>query len=62
MNVSGQRIQHIFNQLDRRLKSVDKKTQSGVRGQGRDKGQKKTGNPDNQTRSTSTTNTSTVKV
>ena len=60
MNVSGQRIQQIFNQLNRRLKSADKKTQSGVRGQGRDKGQKTNRPPDNQT--TSTTNTSTVKV
>ena len=33
MNVSGQRIQQIFNTLDRRLKSADKKEQSGVGGQ-----------------------------
>ena len=33
MNVSGQRIQQLFNTLDRRLKSTDKKDQSGVRGQ-----------------------------
>lgn len=34
VNVSGQRIQKIFNALDRRLKSSDKKDQSGVIGQG----------------------------
>ena len=60
MNMSGQRIQQIFNQLDRRLKSADKKTQSGVRGQGRDRGQKTNRPPDNQT--TSTIDTRTVNV
>ena len=59
-NMSGQRIQQIFNQLDRRLKSADKKTQSGVRSQGRDRGQKTKRPPDNQT--TSTTDTRTVNV
>ena len=57
MNVSGQRIQQLFNDLDRRLKSTDKKDQSGVRGQEEDGVQKKhktrtTGHrrpPDNQT-------------
>ena len=57
VNVSGQRIQQIFNQLDRRLKSADKKTQSG------DRGQKATGkrSPDNQTTNTSTVSASTDK-
>ena len=34
MNKAGQRARNIFDQLDRRLKSADKKEQSGVRGQG----------------------------
>ena len=68
MNVSGQRIQQLFNNLDRRLKSVDKKDQSGVRGQERDGVQKKhktrttghRGPPDNQTTSTVITSTASV--
>ena len=34
MNKSGQRALQIFYDLDRRLKSADKKDQSGVGGQG----------------------------
>ena len=34
VNRSGQIAQNIFDQLDRRLKSADKKKQSGDRGQG----------------------------
>ena len=34
VNRSGKIAQNIFDQLDRRLKSADKKEQSGVRGQG----------------------------
>ena len=34
VNRSGKIAQSIFDQLDRRLKSADKKEQSGVRGQG----------------------------
>ena len=34
MNKSGQRALQIFNDLDRRLKSADKKDQSGLGGQG----------------------------
>ena len=34
VNKAGQRARNIFDQLDRRLKSADKKEQSGVRGQG----------------------------
>ena len=34
MHKSGQRALQIFNDLDRRLKSADKKDQSGVGGQG----------------------------
>ena len=34
MNKSGQRALQIFNDLDRRLKSADKKDQSAVGGQG----------------------------
>ena len=34
MNKSGQRALQIFNDLDRRLKSADKKDKSGVGGQG----------------------------
>ena len=41
VNVSGQRIQQLFNDLDRRLKSADKKDQSGLRGQLGDGVQKK---------------------
>ena len=33
MNVSGQRIQQLFDDLERRLKSADKKHQSGPGGQ-----------------------------
>ena len=68
MNVSGQRIQQLFNTLNRRLKSADKKDQSGVRGQKGDGVQKKhktrttghRGPPDNQTTSTVITNTGSV--
>ena len=46
VNKTGQRARNIFDQLDRRLKSGDKKEQSGdggqgVRGQGREGAQKK---------------------
>ena len=34
VNKSGQRALQIFNDLERRLKSADKKDQSGVEGQG----------------------------
>ena len=34
VNRSGKIVQNIFDQLDRRLKSADKKEQSGVRGHG----------------------------
>ena len=34
VNRSGKIAQQLFDQLDRRLKSADKKEQSGVRGQG----------------------------
>ena len=34
VNKAGQRARNIFDQLDRRLRSADKKEQSGVRGQG----------------------------
>ena len=34
VNKAGQRARNIFDQLDRRLKSADKKEQSGDRGQG----------------------------
>ena len=34
VNKSGQRALQIFNDLERRLKSADKKDQSGVGGQG----------------------------
>ena len=34
VNRSGKIAQNIFDQLDRRLKSADKKEQSGIRGQG----------------------------
>ena len=34
MNKSRQRVLQIFNDLERRLKSADKKDQSGVGGQG----------------------------
>ena len=34
VNMSGKIAQNIFDQLDRRLKSADKKERSGVRGQG----------------------------
>ena len=34
VNRSGQLAQQLFDQLDRRLKSADKKEQSGDRGQG----------------------------
>ena len=68
MNVSEQRIQQLFNALDRRLKSADKKDQSGVRGQEGDGVQKKhktrttghRGPPDNQTTSIASTSTGSV--
>ena len=68
MNVSGQRIQQLFNSLNRRLKSADKKDQSGVRGQEGDGVQKKhktrttghRGPPANQTTSTAITSTGSV--
>ena len=65
MNVSGQRIQHLFNDLDKRLKSADKKDQSAVRDQSGDGVWKKhkTGHrepPDNQTTSTAITSTGSV--
>ena len=46
VNRSGKIAQNIFDQLDRRLRSADKKVQSadrgqGVRGQGREGAQKK---------------------
>ena len=46
VNKAGQRARNIFDQLDRRLRSADKKEQSGVRGQwvggqGREGAQKK---------------------
>ena len=34
VNRLGKRIQQIFSNLERRLKSADKKAQSGVRGEG----------------------------
>ena len=44
MNKSGQIALQIFNDLDRRLKSADKKDQSGVKGQGSEgKGQGREG-------------------
>ena len=44
MNKSGQRALQIFNNLDRRLKSADKKDQSGVGGEGsKDRGQRSKG-------------------
>ena len=61
VNISSQRIQQLFNDLDKRLKSADKKNQSAVIGEGRADVQKNqktktTGNrpPDNETSSTST--------
>ena len=62
VNTSRQRIQQLFTELDKRLKSADKKDQSGVIGEGRADVQKKqktntTRNrpPDNETSSTTTT-------
>ena len=58
MNRSGQRAQVIFSKLQKRLKSTDKKTKLGVRGEGRRlQKTKTTGNrpPDNETSSTSNT-------
>ena len=62
VNTSRQRIQQLFTDLDRRLKSADKKDQLRVIGEGRADVQKKqktktTGNrpPDNETSSTTTT-------
>ena len=54
VNRSREVAVQIFNDLDRRLKSADKKDQSGVRGQGRDiaaveKKRKGKGQSDNQT-------------
>ena len=44
MNKSGQIALQIFNDLDRRLKSADKKDQSGVKGEGSEgKGQGRKG-------------------
>ena len=44
MNKSGQIALQIFNDLDRRLKSADKKDQSGVKGEGSEgKGQGREG-------------------
>ena len=68
MNVSGQKIQQLFNALDRRLKSAEKKDQLGVRGQEGDGVQKKhktrttghKGPPDSQTTSTDSTSTGSV--
>ena len=69
MNVSGQRIRQLFNDLDKRLKSADKKDQSGVRGQEGDGVQKKhktrttghRGPSDNQTTSTLSTAITTTR-
>ena len=64
VNISRQRIQQLFTDLDRRLKSSDKKDQSGVIGEGRADVQKpKTettalgdlDRPDNETSSTTNT-------
>ena len=61
VNTSRQRIQQLFTDLDRRLKSADKKDQSGVIGEGRADVQKpKTvigdlDRPDNETSSTTNT-------
>ena len=58
VNRSGQIVQQIFNDLDRRLKSTEKKEQSRVIGQERDSVQKQKTKttedrpPDNQTTST----------
>ena len=68
VNVSGQRIQQLFNDFHRRLKSADKKDQMWVRGQEGDGVQKKhktrttghRGPPDDQTTSTSITSTASV--
>ena len=60
MNVSGQRIQQLFNDLDRRLKSADKKDQSGVRGQEGDGVEKKTQDKDNRTQDVHTSSQSTI--
>ena len=49
MNVSGQRIQQLFNDLNRLLKSTDKKDQSGLRGQEGTGVQEKTNDNDNRT-------------
>ena len=58
MNRSVQRAQVIFRELEKRLKYTDKKTELGVRGEGRRlQKTKTTGNrpPDNETSSTSNT-------
>ena len=58
VNRSGQIVRQIFNDLDRRLKSTEKKEQSRVIGQERDSVQKQKTKttedrpPDNQTTST----------
>ena len=49
VNVSEQRIQQLFYDLDRRLKSADKKDQLGVRGQEGDGVQKKPQDKDDRT-------------
>ena len=59
VNISSQRIQRLFNDLDRRLKSADKKDQLGVIGEGRTNEEKKqktkTTENDNETSSKTTT-------
>ena len=39
-NISGKRISELFTILDRRLKSADKKDQSGIKGEGKGGGQR----------------------
>ena len=60
MNTAGQRAQQLFNALDRRLKSADKKDQSGVRGQEGDGVQKKTQDKDNRTQDVHTSSQLTI--
>ena len=65
MNKSGQIALQIFNDLDRRLKSADKKDQSGVEGQGSEgKGQGSKGKPmtDNRKRHRASQTTATTVV
>ena len=59
--MSGQRIQQLFNDLNRRLKSGDKKDQSGVRGQEGDGVQKKAQDRDNKTQDIHTSSQSTSR-